>query len=311
MRHTHRWFLRSLAACVPLAGLCLIAGPGSAASTAFASPVFASPVQAAATSAQLRAAAEIREALGNLTSSQASPASPAGPARRAPSAIRPLTTISASNWAGYTDISSVRNTYSSVGGSWNQPAITCPTASSFAIFWVGIDGMGSSTTEAAGTLAQCNTTGPPTYFTFWDMYPAPPVMVGSTVQPGDFITASVARSGTSYTLRLTDATHPTVITPALPNGFLINQTCAGCPAISIEWILGQPTPIDATASYLLANFHTWTVNNATATATTGTGTISTFAHDAISMVGSSRTLAQPGALSSSGNSFTTTWLASS
>ena len=44
------------------------------------------------------------------------------------------------------------------------------------------------------------------YYTWYEMYPADSVEVGTGVQAGDAITASVVRSGTSYTLQVTDST---------------------------------------------------------------------------------------------------------
>ncbi len=239
------------------------------------------------------------------SAASASTASPAGPG------FRPLTSLSASNWAGYTDVSTGGSTYNSVGASWTQPAISCTSSSAFAVFWVGIDGMGSSTTEAAGTLAQCNA-GVPTYYTWWDMYPASITVVGSTVQPGDSISASVVKSGTTFTLKVTDATHPSVITPATSNSFTIGRACADCPGLSVEWILGQPVPFDIDPSYLLGNFRNWAVNSATAKLGSVTGVISSFPHDSITMVNSAGApMAQPGSLTSAGNGFTTTWLTGS
>ena len=50
------------------------------------------------------------------------------------------------------------------------------------------------------------------------MYPAGTVEVGKALRPGDEITAKVPRGGTTYTLALTDATHPA-------NGFSVTQNC--------------------------------------------------------------------------------------
>jgi Peptidase A4 family. len=87
--------------------------------------------------------------------------------------------------------------------------VTCPRhGTQDAVFWVGIDGFTSGTVEQDGTLAECNH-GAAFYFTWWEMFPANSIQVaGSSVSPGDAISSSVVRSGTSYTLKVTDSTHP-------------------------------------------------------------------------------------------------------
>jgi Peptidase A4 family len=82
------------------------------------------------------------------------------------------------------------------------------------------------------------------------MYPAALLTVGSTVRPGDLVSASVTRSGSSYTLSLTDRTTP-------GNSFSTVQTCATgtCLDQSAEWIVERPAfPIGITP---LSSFSPW------------------------------------------------------
>ena len=60
-------------------------------------------------------------------------------------------------------------------------------------------------------------------------------MVSTAVRPGDHITSSVTRSGTKYTLKLTDSTHPAA-------SFSTTQACAAatCVDSSAEWIAEAP-----------------------------------------------------------------------
>ena len=101
------------------------------------------------------------------------------------------------------------------------------------------------------------------------MYPAGTVEVGTSLVPGDKITATVSRSGTTYTLSLTDATDPA-------NSFSTTATCAlaTCLDSSVEWIAERPEfPIGITP---LARYGHWSLGNATVTADGDPGSISSF-----------------------------------
>src|SRR5437763_17036510 len=56
------------------------------------------------------------------------------------------------NWSGYAD-TQTSSRYSKVTGSWTEPKGTCGSQRlSYAAFWSGIDGFSSSTVEQDGTL---------------------------------------------------------------------------------------------------------------------------------------------------------------
>jgi hypothetical protein len=164
---------------------------------------------------------------------------------------------------------------------------------------VGIDGYSSSSVEQDGTLIECYQRHAYQY-TWWEMYPANAIqVVGSTLAAGDSITSSVVRSGTSYTLSVTDSTHSA-------NSFTTTQTCSNCANTSAEWIAEAPS--GSSGVYPLAKFSTWTDANSTVTQGSTSGVISSFTDDEITMVDSSGAVkAQPGALNSSGNGFNVTW----
>ena len=96
--------------------------------------------------------------------------------------------------------------------------------------------------EQDGTLIECYE-GATYQFTWWEMYPTNDIqVVGESLAAGDHITASVVRSGTSYTLAVTDSTHTAnsfsttqraraVPTPARSGS---RKRQAG-PAVSIRW----------------------------------------------------------------------------
>jgi hypothetical protein len=138
------------------------------------------------------------------------------------------------NWSGYVSYLPTQQSYSAVYGSWAVPKLFCSSEQRLASDWVGLDGYGDSTVEQAGTLEWCFE-GSPYYYTWWEMYPAGTTTVGSTVNPGDKISAKIVRSGTSYTLAVTDST-------TTGNSFSTVQSCPAstCLDESAEWIHERP-----------------------------------------------------------------------
>ena len=138
------------------------------------------------------------------------------------------------------------------------------------------------------------------------MYPTNDIqVVGESVAAGDTISASVARSGDSYTLKVTDSTHSA-------NSFTTTQTCSDCANSSAEWIAEAPCCTNSGGILPLADFGTWTESGATVTEGSTSGTISSFTDDEITMVDNSGLVkAQPGSLNSSGNGFSVAWKRSS
>jgi Peptidase A4 family len=268
-----------LVACVPVLGLVMAVGAGTASAAH-------NPVNARA--AALAALKHLK--IGQHATNQPLP----GHSVRVKGAA-------STNWAGYAD-AKTSGKYSKVTGSWTQPKGTCGSGRSFAAFWTGIDGFKSKTVEQDGTLIQCSG-GKATYFSWWEMFPHNAIQAVSTaVRPGDHITSSVTRSGTKYTLKLTDSTHPGA-------SFSTTQTCAAgtCVDSSAEWIAEAPSN-SAGQVLPLTKFGTWTLTGASVQAGTKSGTIKTFPHQKITMVNNSgQVKAQTGALNSAGNQFKVTW----
>jgi Peptidase A4 family len=215
--------------------------------------------------------------------------------------VRGATADASYNWSGYADASATDQAFSKVTGQWTTPAVTCTAEDTLTSEWVGIDGFNSSTVEQDGTFGWCFE-GKPTYFTWYEMYPAGTVEVGSSLAPGDKITATVSRSGTSYTLSLTDATHTA-------NSFSKKATCAlaTCLDTSAEWIAERPAFSIGIAT--LADYASWRLSGAAETASGKAGTISSFTPNyVITMVDAtgSYDLSTTSGLTG-GNSFTTTW----
>jgi hypothetical protein len=190
-----------------------------------------------------------------------------------------------------------------VAGSWTEPNVSCQGLGfSLVGLWVGIDGDGSDSVEQDGTMTEC-LFGLAFHFSWWEMYPTNSVQItGWSVSAGDHITASVKRSGTSYTLDVTDSTHTS-------DSFSTTQTCSDCSNSSAEWIAEAPSTLGGIAS--LADYGTWNVTGASVAAGSTSGGITAFSDDAITMVSSSGTTESvPGALNSAGTAFSTTWKSS-
>lgn len=208
------------------------------------------------------------------------------------------------NWSGYFD-SGATGTFTLVSANWAQPTTLCTAEQRLAAFWVGLDGALTSdqTVEQVGTLSYCFE-GQAYYYTWWELFPGSSITVGSTVQPGDLISASVSRSGTSYTLSLTDSTTP-------GNSFSTTQTCAAnvCLDQSAEWVAERPAfPIGITP---LSYFNDWAPFNASETANGTKGSIASGpGATSVTMVDATDTypLDSVSALSSGGASFTANWL---
>ncbi len=276
-------FLRySLAALVPAVGL-VIGG--------LSAPAGASTQPSAAAQAAAVAKAAIRQLMIGDHSSNHRVSGYSRPG------IRGQTSVESTNWSGYADTGS---SFSNVTGSWTEPSATCSSrTTSLAAFWVGIDGYSSDSVEQDGTIIECYERAAYQY-TWWEMYPTNDIqVVGSTLAAGDSITASVVRSGTSYTLAVTDSTNPS-------NSFTTTQTCSDCANSSAEWIAEAPS--GSSGIYPLAHFSTWTDSGSAVTEGTTSGVISSFTDDEITMVDNSGAVkALPGALNSAGNGFAVTW----
>jgi hypothetical protein len=285
-RRLPRLLFYSLMAAVPALGA--LVGLGSAASAS----------TAAAPAAQATAAA--RSALKQLVIGQHATDHPVSGHVRM---INGLTQVSSTNWSGYADDNSSGNTYSKVSGNWTEPSASCTSTESLAAFWVGIDGYSSGSVEQDGTLIECYRSRA-YYYTWWEMYPSNAIqVVGGSVSPGDSISSSVAKSGSSYTLKVTDSTHPA-------NSFTTTQTCSSCVDTSAEWIAEAPS--GSSGVYPLSNFRSWSTSGASVTSGSATRTISSFPDDELTMINNAGSVkAQPGSLSSGGNSFTVTWERSS
>jgi hypothetical protein len=278
-----RFLVYPLAAVLPVLGLLISLGATAGAS-----------IHPSGSSPSAQAAAAARTAIKQLMIGQHSNI------HRVPGytpQIRGLTKVQSTNWSGYADTGS---SFSQVAAHWTEPSVSCGgSTESLAAFWVGIDGFTSSSVEQDGTLIECYL-GSAYQYSWWEMYPTNAIqVVGSSVAAGDSITASVVRSGTSYTLKVTDSTHSA-------NSFTTTQGCSRCANTSAEWIAEAPS--GSAGVFPLAHFNTWSDSGSTVKKGSTSGVISSFTDDEITMVDNSGAVkAQPSSLNSSGNGFSVAW----
>ena len=205
------------------------------------------------------------------------------------------------NWSGYADTTTTANYFTAVSGSWVVPAVTCNHENQLLSAWVGIDGATTGTVEQTGTTSQCFE-GTAFYYSWYEMYPAGTIEVGTTVHPGDKIAASVTRPGatsTKYTIKLTDST-------TAGNTISTSATCglATCLDESVEWIAERPSYQAGIAP--LAAAPSWTLSTGKASGGGTSGTIQTFgATEDIAMIDATQSydLAIPANLNATGNGF--------
>jgi hypothetical protein len=217
------------------------------------------------------------------------------------SGVRGVTAMGSFNWAGYADTAAKAQTFTKVSGNWTTPSVTCGAEDQITSNWVGLDGFTSSTVEQLGTFGWCYR-GTATYFTWYEMYPAAPVEVGTALKPGDKIAASVTRTGTSYALKLTDST-------TSGSNISVTKMCAlaTCKDTSAEWISERPAFSIGVVPQ--AHYGAFKVTNGSQTANGTAGTIGTGPGvNAITMVDATDAY-NLGTVSvlTGGNSFSTTW----
>ena len=114
-----------------------------------------------------------------------------------------VSNVASTNWSGY---SAEGASFTSVSASWTEPSVICGSdPNSYAAFWVGLDGYANDTVEQTGTDSDCDGTTP-TYYAWYEMYPAPRVEFSKPEAPGDNMKASVTKSGTTFTMTIEDVT---------------------------------------------------------------------------------------------------------
>jgi hypothetical protein len=214
-------------------------------------------------------------------------------------------TTASTNWSGYATYGNGTQ-FTNVKGRWVQPAASCPTNKvQYSSFWVGIDGYNSNSVEQIGTDADCVGTNRPSYYAWYEMYPAFPVNLSMKVSPGDTMAGSVAVSGNTFTLAIKDVT--------TGQSFTTKQTQSGLELSSAEWVAEAPSSCNSHSCKVLplANFGKVRFSGSYTTGDGHTGSISdsAWSNDKIVMETSGGGVkAQPSNLNSAGTAFSVTWM---
>jgi hypothetical protein len=197
------------------------------------------------------------------------------------------------NWAGYV-VTGASKSFTSVESTFTLPTVGCSGGEGDTSFWVGFDGDTSNSVEQIGASGDCNGTTP-SYYAWWEMYPAGVHELSNTTKPGDVFDAKVTYGGSGkYTLYLKNETEGWTVTK--------NETSSSAKDNSAEVIFEAAGPeTDAVPEFGPVSMSNNTVNGKSLAAETTTS---------IDLVRNGHTLVTPGSVGSSG-SFSFTWHAAS
>jgi hypothetical protein len=217
------------------------------------------------------------------------------------------------NWSGYEVSAKDGSPFSSVSGSWTEPARNCSTRQGYSSFWVGLGGATeqSQALEQVGTSANCGGDGGASHHAWYELVPSAPVPLEMPISPGDHIAGRVNVNGTAVRISLADTTTGASFTKTLS----MNN-----PDVSTaEWIAEAPSSCDATGDCQplpLSDFGRVDFTNTSARSGGHTGTISDAAWTAQPLVLNSGAAgfvstgetggATPSSLSADGSSFSVT-----
>lgn len=212
--------------------------------------------------------------------------------------------ITTTYYAGYS-VALASGSFTAVTGRWTQPAVTCDGSrwQSLSV-WVGIDDDGEKYLEQTGTGADCKPGHRnPTYYAWYEMFPAPMVPVSLKVQPGDEMAAAVTVTGTNFTLHVANLTTGKSVTVTKSQH---------AKTIGAYWIVEAPSTVaDALHVLSLPRFAPVTMADCTATARGSTGPIANpgwsewWVWDMASSTGTHK--ASTSALDRTGTVFTVKW----
>jgi hypothetical protein len=212
------------------------------------------------------------------------------------------------DWAGY---AVTGTTFTNVSGAWTQPVATCSANKvEQAAFWVGMDGYSESdpTVQQVGTDSDCTKAkgkGVPSYYAWYQMYPASDVVLAPSlypVAPGDAISASVSLSGSDYVLHVADGTKWTFTTTQAPSTKPLNS--------SAEWIVEAPSSCSKSKCKVLplTNFGSLGFSHASANGEAISAPAFTNYQINMTLKNPKKLKAQTSALTGGGSGFTVSWL---
>lgn len=233
------------------------------------------------------------------------------PHQHGPAIIRQRhdTTATSTNWSGYA-VAGLNGTVTDAKGSWIVPSVTCPTGNtSYASFWVGIDGWESNTVEQIGTDSDCSS-GTPIYYAWYEFYPhfAYYVPNMTAISAGDVMSAEVSYSRGTFTVTITDKP-----IRGKTKTYTTSRKMGNAKRSSAEWIIEAPysggvLPLADFGTVSFGEDNTGVADTCYATLAGNTLPIGSLFPLEITMITKDDTVkSQPSALSKDGTSFTDTW----
>lgn len=145
------------------------------------------------------------------------------------------------NWSGFAQGTSTK-TYQSVVDTWKVPTVnTSVSGTQFSSDWVGIGGLNDGTLVQAGTEAD-NMNGTALYRAWTEVLPAAEDPLTLVVHPGDKIKTSVVLSGTTWIMKVKDAT------TGMSASRTATKKSAGSSEASVEVIHERPCIADGCTS---------------------------------------------------------------
>ncbi len=282
--------------CSPMGRVCAGTGVLAAVAAAVLLGMPAGRAPSASAGFYARALQAVKGDLRHMTA----PNLPAPLRLRHPAPSANVTQVGSYNWSGYADVTTKAGKFGAVSGKWTVPSVSCNSEDRIESSWVGLDGANDGTVEQLGTVSQCFQ-GKAVHYSWYEMYPSGEVVVSKGVKGGDHISASVTRSGTSYTLKLTDST-------TSGNTIKVTKSCSTCKNQDAEWIAERPK-LATTGIVPLAKFSSTGFTSASETSGGKKGTIASVSPHEYFMIDSTETyyLAKSSALNSGKNGFTIAW----
>jgi hypothetical protein len=142
------------------------------------------------------------------------------------------------SWSGYVLTARPRETisFTRITGTWTVPTVTCAPgdAGAASAVWVGLGGYRDppANLEQIGIDANCDVSGRPTYYAWFELVPYPAYPIEAKVGPGDVVSAEVRIVSPNVELRLENRTRSWTVVKRI--------SWAEPDTSSAEWIVEAP-----------------------------------------------------------------------
>jgi len=220
---------------------------------------------------------------------------------------------SSGNWSGYFASAPSNEAFANIEGTFTVPTVQYVAQSSNANeevgAWVGFDGWNDTTVEQCGIAAAVESNGQTSYFSWYELYPAEPVVLSTNISPGEKLSAEVQYLGESGGAFNFEFTVGGVSAEANTTTDVLSRDTA-------EWVAEAPgSPTVTLPSYGIVTFSgDEAAANSGGAYDSGTDTneaISGYGNMGIEMQQSNEVVSLPSSLYSSGESFNINYISTS